>query len=95
MRALLALEEPSGLDASDDLDFFDLTFFGVLSGLPEECEPRRPGIIHGPSVEFTPTPPLQLPPLLLFMSRPLRAFVMANMSPMLRDMGDTSPGIGG
>lgn len=80
------------LEASDDLDFLDLTFFGEVSE-------RRLGIIHGPSMGLVAELPLPLPlppqPGTPVMSRPLRAFVIANISLMLRDMGDMSPGIGG
>jgi hypothetical protein len=84
-RARLAAEVPFASPGSEDFDFLALSFFGVVpSG--DECEGRRPGIFQGPSKGLIPvglTP--SLPPFDI--SRPLRAFVMANAA--------VNPGIGG
>jgi len=84
-RVRLAAEVPFASPGSEDLDFLDLSFFGVVAS-GDECEGRRLGIFQGASKGLIPaglTP--SLPPF--DMSRPLRAFVIANAA--------VNPGIGG
>lgn len=79
-----------GIDGSEDFDFLDFSFFGVMPPSVGECDAaaRRPGIFHGPSTGLAPLPPFDN-------STPLRALVIANMSRVLRVVGDIYPGIGG
>ena len=84
-RVRLAAEVPFASPGSEDLDFLALSFFGVVpSG--DACEGRRPGIFQGPSKGLIPVGLIPSPPP-FDMSRPLRAFVIANAA--------VNPGIGG
>ena len=62
-----------------------LSFFGVVPSV-DACEGRRPGIFQGPSKGLIPVGLIPSPPP-FDMSRPLRAFVIANAA--------VNPGIGG
>jgi hypothetical protein len=65
-----------------DLDFLGLTFLGD----PSDSFDRLVGSDHGPVGSYA---------LPLVNSRPFRAFVIENISPIARGLGDMSPGIGG
>lgn len=82
MAAIRARLVASATSLSEVFDFFVLTFLGDVF----------PGIDQPSSIK-----PLLADPPLLFMSKPFRAFVIANMSaiPPRGELGDISPGIGG